>query len=118
MSESPEFVVIFSTVPSQEVGGNIARELVRERLAACVNLVPGLTSIYEWKGKLEEESEVLLIVKTTHGKAEPAIKRIIELHPYEVPEAIVLPILDGHPAYLDWIQSETSLPPLKEGSQP
>ena len=80
----------------------IARALVDERLAACVNIIP-VRSCYLWEGKLNLEGEELLIIKTEQSKVEQLMSRIIELHSYKVPEIIVLPIVDGYPPYLHWI---------------
>ncbi len=99
--------VVLITVPEAETGLKIARTLVEERLAACVNLVPGLTSVYRWEGRVVEDGEVLLIVKTT-TQAFPRLKeRVLALHPYTLPEIIALPIWEGHLPYLAWVQAET-----------
>lgn len=100
--------VVLTTFPSVEVGQKIAHTLVEERLCACLNLLPQVTSVYRWQGKIEQESEVLGICKTTADKLQACITRLVELHPYEVPEAIALPIDAGHPAYLKWLAQETS----------
>jgi periplasmic divalent cation tolerance protein len=102
-------VVILITAPSAEVAAAIARTLVEERLAACGNVVPGVRSIYRWEGAVQDEAEVLLVLKTGRG-ALPALKlRLKELHPYQVPELLALPVEDGLAPYLDWIG--TSLRP-------
>jgi periplasmic divalent cation tolerance protein len=84
----------------------IARALVEERLAACVNVVPGVVSVYRWKGVVEKEDELLLIIKTIGERVEPLKGRLLELHPYELPEVVVIPIGSGHQAYLDWIAEQ------------
>jgi len=84
--------------------------LVEERLAACVNLVPGLTSIYRWQGGLRREPECLLLIKTTDTRFEALRSHLRALHPYEVPEIIALPISHGDPAYLQWLTENTRLP--------
>jgi periplasmic divalent cation tolerance protein len=89
-----------TTAPGEADG--IARALVNERLAACVNIMP-VRSCYLWEGKLNLEGEELLIIKTEQSMVEQLVSRIIELHSYKVPEIIVLPILDGYPPYLQWI---------------
>ena len=86
-----------------------ARQLVEQRLAACVNLVPGLTSVYHWQGKLEQGTEVLLLIKTTAARYAALEKAIQARHPYELPEIIAVTLIDGLPAYLKWIT--TSLEP-------
>lgn len=102
-----EYCVIFCTVPNNEVGLNIANTLVSKQLAACVNIVPGLTSIYTWKGELCNDQEFLLIIKTKNNlfaNIEEAIKKI---HPYEVAEIISLPMISGSYEYLQWIETVT-----------
>ncbi|WP_135257676.1 divalent-cation tolerance protein CutA [Thermus caldilimi] len=96
--------VVLITAPSEEVGRTLARTLVEEGLAACVNLVPGLTSIYRWQGEVVEDREVLLIVKTTTFAFSRLKKRVLALHPYRVPEILALPVAEGHQAYLDWLR--------------
>lgn len=96
--------VVLITAPNEEVGLRIARALVEERLAACVNLVPGLTSVYRWQGEVVEDKEVLLIAKTTTFAFPRLKERVLALHPYTVPEIVALPIAEGHGAYLDWLR--------------
>ncbi len=96
--------VVLITAPSEEVARSIARALVEERLAACVNILPGLTSIYRWQGEVAEDQEVLLIIKTTTFAFPRLKERVLALHPYTVPEIIALPIAEGHGAYLDWLR--------------
>lgn len=102
-------IIVLITVPSQAVGREIGEALVDQKLAACVNIVTGLISIYRWKDEVIEDEEALLIVKTRSDlfeeQFEPAVKRI---HPYEVPEIIGLPVIMGSKEYLDWIEEETS----------
>ncbi|MCU0822992.1 MAG: divalent-cation tolerance protein CutA [Spirochaetes bacterium] len=102
-----EFIVIFCTVPSKDVGGKIGGELVNKKVAACVNIVPGLTSIYEWKGNVCNDEECLLIIKTRKALFERIKKEIVALHPYELPEIIALQITDGLEPYLGWISGNT-----------
>ncbi len=99
--------VVLITAPSEEVAHRIARTLVEERLAACVNLVPGLTSVYRWQGEVVEDKEVLLIVKTTTFAFPRLKERVLALHPYTVPEIVALPIAEGHVAYLAWLRENT-----------
>jgi len=101
------FVVVYVTVPSEEVGKNIARGILEERLAACVNVVKGLTSIYWWKDAIQEEPECLLIIKTKLALFEKLEAKVRQLHPYETPEIIAAPIMAGSRAYLQWLGSET-----------
>ena len=95
------FAVVLCTTPNNEVE-NLARPLVEEKLVACIN-VAGVNSFFRWEGKLEEEKESLLIMKTTQDKIPAIIERIGELHNYDVPEVIALPIIQGHKEYLDWV---------------
>jgi periplasmic divalent cation tolerance protein len=104
------FFVILSTCPDAQVAERLARTLVEESLAACVNIVPGLRSIYRWDAAVQSDEEVLMIVKTTAGCLEAARERLVALHPYEVPEAIALPVADGHHAYLEWVAASTRTP--------
>jgi len=85
----------------------IARALVKEKLAACVNIVPGVTSVYVWEGKTEEAAEVLLLVKSRSALSKKLVSRIRALHSYAVPEVVTLPIASGNPAYLRWVREST-----------
>lgn len=96
--------IIFTTVALHETGINIARTLVEERLAACVNLAPAVESIYWWQGKLDHSLEYVLMIKTTAAKVDALRERLLALHPYEVPEFVVLPVESGSEAYLGWIR--------------
>jgi len=99
--------VVLITASSPDEGARIAEALVSERLAACVNRVDGISSVYWWKGKMERESECLLIAKTRGELVERLIARVKEMHSYSVPEVIALPIEAGNPDYLMWIAEET-----------
>jgi len=99
--------IILSTIDTSAEAERIARDLVDNRLASCVNISPGLQSVYRWQGEIHSDKELLLIIKTSSDKTDMVIKRIVELHPYDLPEAVVLPIESGHAAYLDWILNET-----------
>ena len=96
-------IVILCTVPDQGSGERIAQALVEERLAACVNQVPGLVSTYRWEGKVQKANECLLIIKTTGARFEAVKERIKSLHSYELPEIIALPITAGSKDYLNWL---------------
>jgi periplasmic divalent cation tolerance protein len=96
-------IVVLVTCGSPEEGRKVARALVERRLAACVNMVAGVESVYRWKGAVEEASECLLLAKTTRGQFEPLQSTVRELHSYELPEIVALPIVDGLDAYLSWI---------------
>lgn len=101
-----DYIVVFVTVPADEAP-EMAKTLVEERLVACVNIVPGLRSIYWWQGKVEDEPEVLCIMKTQSHMFEALRDRVRELHSYEVEEIVALAILAGNPPYLDWIKENT-----------
>jgi periplasmic divalent cation tolerance protein len=101
-----DYIVVFVTAPAEEAV-DLAKTLVDERLVACVNIVPGLRSIYWWQGKVEDEPEVLCIMKTRTTLFEALRDRVRELHSYEVEEIIALPILAGNLPYLDWIKENT-----------
>ncbi|MBI3856982.1 MAG: divalent-cation tolerance protein CutA [Planctomycetes bacterium] len=103
MSETISFV----TCKDRRQAGRIARTLVREKLAACVNVVPGVASIYRWEGRIEEGREVLLLVKSRAALSKKLAARVKELHSYSVPEVLTLPIASGHPDYLRWIREST-----------
>ena len=95
--------IVFITAGTSQEAETIARALVGERLAACANVVPAVTSIYRWEGKVQRDPEVLLIVKSTDANMPALIQRVKELHSYQVPEIIALPIAGGSPEYLVWI---------------
>ena len=100
--------VVLVTTPDVDSARAIARVLVGERLAACGNIVPGLTSIFRWAGAVEEAAETLLILKTSDDRLAAMSERVIELHPYEVPEFLVLSVADGSSAYFEWVVNQTS----------
>ncbi len=102
-----EAIIILVTASSEEEARTLARELVNARLAACANILPGLTSLFHWKGKVEEEKEVLLILKSRAELFDSIEARVRALHSYEVPEIIALPIQHGSAPYLAWIVDET-----------
>lgn len=100
-------LLIMSNVPDLDTARRIARELVDSRVAACVNILPAVHSVYRWEGKTEEALEITLIVKSTADRYDEVETTIKRLHPYEVPEIIALPIAHGLPAYLQWVVAET-----------
>ena len=102
-----EALVVLCTCPDEPVAQRISRELVSEGLAACVNRLSGIRSIYRWQGALQDEPEVLLVIKTVKGRYEALEMRLKALHPYEVPEIIALPILAGSEPYLAWMAEQT-----------
>jgi periplasmic divalent cation tolerance protein len=99
-------VAVLTTAPSAEVADQIGTALVEERLAACANLVHGVSSIFRWNGEVHREAETLVVLKTTASRLGDLRRRLLELHPYELPEVITLDIRDGHPPYLDWVRAE------------
>ena len=101
--ETERFLLVLTTAGSEEQAVQIARALVERRLAACVNVASLGCSIYRWKGKIEEEEEKLLIVKTSERLFERVREAIHELHSYDVPEVLAIPIRDGDPEYLQWL---------------
>jgi len=103
---APEARIVLVTAPDIEVGARLGRALVEERLAACVNLLPGVRSIYRWQGAIEEDGEVMLIVKTCRDRCGALAARVEALHPYELPEVVVLPVEGGSDPYLAWILAE------------
>jgi len=95
--------IVLNTCPDMEMAQALARKLVQEHLAACINIVPGITSVYEWKGKPESGTECLLIIKTLKS-CYPALERLIkDTHPYELPEILTVPVTGGLPDYLAWV---------------
>jgi periplasmic divalent cation tolerance protein len=105
--EQKKFTVVFITAKDREEARKIATALVKRRQAACVNIVPAVSSHFWWKDKLEATEESLLIVKTKESLLPEVIKSVKKLHSYNIPEIIALPIIDGSRDYLEWIDSET-----------
>jgi periplasmic divalent cation tolerance protein len=105
-----EYVLVLTTLPGDADAGAFARVLVEDRLAACVNLLPLMESIFRWEGKIDRETERQLLIKTSRARVAPLWERVRALHPYDVPEFIVLPIADGNAAYLEWLGESTSRP--------
>lgn len=104
-------VIALSTCPDIETGQRIAEVLVTEHLATCVNRVEGVRSTYFWDGRLQDDSEILLIIKTLREVIEPLEARLKDLHPYELPELVVLGVESGSQAYLDWITAGVKIGP-------
>lgn len=102
-----EHLVVFVTTPSEEEATKISKVLVEEKLAACINIVRNIRSIYSWQGKIEDESEALMIIKTKYELYEELEKRIKELHSYTVPEIIAVKIKKGSESYINWLNEVT-----------
>jgi len=99
--------LVYCTVGSRPEALAIARAVVSERLAACGNVLDGMTSVYQWEGRMHEESETVLVLKTTETCVTELIRRMKELHAYTCPCVVVLPVVDGFTGYLEWVASET-----------
>jgi periplasmic divalent cation tolerance protein len=106
--DTGEVLLALSTAPDRATGERIAGALVEERLVACVNLVSGVLSTYRWRGAVERADEVLLVIKTAAGREERLKERLREVHPYDVPELIFLPVRDGLEAYCRWVVDEST----------
>jgi periplasmic divalent cation tolerance protein len=103
-----EALEVHVTMPNADTARAIGRTLVTERLAACVNVVPGVVSIYSWKGALHEDDEVLCLIKTSPGRFEQLRARVVELHPYDLPEVMAFAVDEGSRDYLDWVRATTT----------
>ena len=99
-------VLLLSNFPDAETARTAVRALVEERMIACGNLIPGVESIYEWKGAMETSAEVMVVCKTTASRADAAQARLRALHPYEVPEILRMPVSGGWPEYLAWVATQ------------
>ncbi len=106
--ERTELIVTLVTVPTAELAEIIANKLVTERLAACVNILPGVRSIYSWKGKVEEAGELLLLIKTKRAHYAELEARIRELHSYDTPEIVAIEACAVFEKYLNWVETETT----------
>jgi periplasmic divalent cation tolerance protein len=100
-------MLVLTTLPSAEAAAELAKAVVGEKLAACANLLPAVRSIYRWQGRVQDESEVLVLFKTRQEHFERLKARLLELHPYEIPEVLAVPVEQGYQAYLDWLAQET-----------
>ncbi len=101
-------IVVFITAPNEDEAAEIAKALVKSKLAACVNIIRGVRSIYSWQGNLEDDSEVLMIVKTQKKLLGSLTEKVKELHSYDLPEIIALPITGGSEDYLKWLRESTA----------
>ena len=100
--------IVYATCPDEQTASAIAAALVSARVAACVNILPNMKSMYEWEGKVEQSNEVVLIAKSTLDRAQEAVSQIKAMHPYDVPALFVLEMHSGDGAFLDWLTSQTA----------
>ena len=103
-----QVLLVMTNLPDLPAAQAMARALVGTKLAACVNILPGVQSVYRWQGEVEQASEVTLLVKTTQYRYAQLQQAIVAAHPYDVPEVIAWPLADGHPPYLHWVAAETA----------
>ena len=103
-----DYVLVLTTLPADADAAAFARALVEDRLAACVNMLPVMESVFRWEGRVDRETERQLLIKTSSARVPALWDRLRALHPYDVPEFIVLPIVDGSAAYLNWLAESTS----------
>lgn len=106
-SDTVPSIVVYVTVPNREAGKKLANSIVKEKLAACVNIVPGIESVYQWQGEIQSDAEELLIIKTRQSLLEALTEHVKANHEYEVPEVISLPITGGSIPYLKWLKDST-----------
>jgi periplasmic divalent cation tolerance protein len=102
-----DFVLVLTTLPGDADAASFARTLVEDRLAACVNLLPLMESVFRWEGRIDRDTERQLLIKTSRGRVDSLWERVRALHPYDVPEFVVLPIVDGNASYLKWLAEST-----------
>lgn len=100
-------IIVFITAPEEDTAAKIARALVESRLAGCVNIIRNMRSLYSWQGKIEDESEVLMIAKSQKHLFRSLMKKVRELHSYSVPEIIAMPVVEGSEDYLMWLREAT-----------
>lgn len=108
MSNPMEVLLVLTNLPSRETAQDMARLLIEQRVAACVNLLPPCRSVYRWKGDVQTDEEHPVLIKTTRGRYAALEAAVRAAHPYELPEIIALPVAAGFPAYLQWVADETS----------
>lgn len=108
--DNPEYVIVLTTLPPSHDAAAFARALVEERLAACVNIQAEMESVYRWQGRIEQDRERQVVIKTRAARIDALLGRVEELHPYDVPELLVIPILAGSERYLSWVSVATEGP--------
>ena len=106
MNQMTDTLAVLCTCANEDDAVRIANQIVEQRLAACVNILPRMRSIYRWQDRIESEEEILLIIKTTQERFPALRDRIVSLHPYETPEIIALPVADGFEKYLTWLRTQ------------
>jgi len=111
MADTSPVLLCYCTCPDETSARRIAGALVAERLAACVNRLPGIASTYRWQGEVTTDSEHLLLIKTTAARFEALRARLLELHPYDLPELIAVPVEQAHAPYLAWVREATAEAP-------
>jgi len=114
-TDHSDAVIVLTTIGADADAAALARTLVEERLAACINVLPPMTSVYRWKGQVEQEREQQLLIKTTGGRVAALEARLRELHPYEVPEFLVVRVIGGSDAYLAWLRESAGEPAPRSG---
>ena len=102
-----QVLMVLTNMPNETMANAVARILVEDRLAACVNVLPGVRSVYQWQGAVEEATEVTMLIKTAQSRYPELEAAIRSAHPYDVPEIIAIPLVAGFPAYMEWVISET-----------
>ena len=100
-----QVLLVLSTFPEAETARQVAKQLVTQKLAACANILPGVRSIYQWQGKVEDATETMVFFKTTGARYADFQAKLRELHPYDVPEIVAIPVVDGLPDYLSWVNA-------------
>lgn len=108
--DNPEYVIVLTTLPPGHDAAAFARALVEERLAACVNIQAEMESVYRWQGRIEQDRERQVVIKTRAARIDALLGRVEELHPYDVPELLVIPVLAGSERYLSWVSVATEGP--------
>ena len=108
MQNQAEFLLVQTSCPDNDSAIALAQRIIKGKMAACVNVLPSVTSIYEWKDEIKQDSEILLLIKTTKSRYTDLQTLICESHPYELPEVIAVPISDGLPEFLSWIDDTTT----------
>ncbi|VWU51312.1 protein CutA, putative [Hepatocystis sp. ex Piliocolobus tephrosceles] len=109
MDVDSSFIVAYVTTPSKDVAENISNILLKEKLVSCVNIVPGILSMYHWKGEIAKDNEVLMMIKTKKKLFGEIVNCVKKHHPYEIPEVIAVPIIHGSKDYLDWVSNSVKL---------